>query len=176
MGQELVLNKDELMKMLNHEVNILLHLTSKVDESKLDYRPTAKQRSLRELVEYLSVFAPIVLRTIHAGVFEMDPWREAWQSGPAAARSESFEGLRQSIGRQRELFADLVAPMSADDLRFEMEMFGSRKSRGEWLVWMLLSHYAAYRMQLFLYLKACGREELSTMNLWGGVDPPPAAN
>jgi hypothetical protein len=25
-------------------------------------------------------------------------------------------------------------------------------------------------MQLFLYLKACGREELSTMNLWAGVD------
>jgi hypothetical protein len=23
-----------------------------------------------------------------------------------------------------------------------------------------------------LYLKACGREELSTMNLWAGVDAP----
>jgi len=27
-------------------------------------------------------------------------------------------------------------------------------------------------MQLFMYLKACGREELNTMNLWGGVDAP----
>lgn len=25
------------------------------------------------------------------------------------------------------------------------------------------------------YLKACGREELGTMNLWAGVDAPPAA-
>jgi hypothetical protein len=24
--------------------------------------------------------------------------------------------------------------------------------------------------QLFLYLKACGREELTTMNLWAGAD------
>ena len=28
---------------------------------------------------------------------------------------------------------------------------------------------------LFLYLKACGREELSTMNLWAGMDAPTAA-
>jgi hypothetical protein len=26
-------------------------------------------------------------------------------------------------------------------------------------------------MQLFLYLKACGRVELGTINLWDGVDP-----
>jgi hypothetical protein len=31
----------------------------------------------------------------------------------------------------------------------------------------------AYRMQLFLYLKACGREELGTMDLWAGVDAVP---
>jgi hypothetical protein len=38
------------------------------------------------------------------------------------------------------------------------------------LVNLVLSGYAAYRTQLFLYLKACGREELNTMNLWAGVD------
>jgi len=28
-------------------------------------------------------------------------------------------------------------------------------------------------MQLFLSLKACGREELSTLDLWAGVDAKP---
>ena len=42
------------------------------------------------------------------------------------------------------------------------------------LVNNVLSGYAAYRTQLFLYLKACGREELSTMNLWAGMDAPAA--
>ena len=32
----------------------------------------------------------------------------------------------------------------------------------------------AYRMQLFLYLKSCGRSELNTSNLWSGEDPTPA--
>jgi hypothetical protein len=43
------------------------------------------------------------------------------------------------------------------------------------LVNLVAGGHAAYRTQLFLYLKACGREELNTMNLWGGVDAPAAA-
>ena len=53
-----------------------------------------------------------------------------------------------------------------------MEMFGSKATRGTWIVRLVLCHYSAYRMQLFLYLKASGRQELSTMNLWVGMDPP----
>jgi hypothetical protein len=51
-------------------------------------------------------------------------------------------------------------------------MFGQKASRGLWIVRLVLSHYTAYRMQLFLYLKASGREELNTMNLWVGMDAP----
>jgi hypothetical protein len=47
-----------------------------------------------------------------------------------------------------------------------------QRSALEFLVSFLLSGYAAYRTQLFLYLKACGREELGTINLWDGADPP----
>jgi putative ABC transport system permease protein len=39
---------------------------------------------------------------------------------------------------------------------------------------LVLCGCAAYRTQLFLYLKACGREELNTMNLWAGGDAPAA--
>jgi len=45
---------------------------------------------------------------------------------------------------------------------------------GQFLVNHVIGQCAAYRMQLFLYLKACGREELNTMNLWVGVDTPAA--
>jgi hypothetical protein len=47
-------------------------------------------------------------------------------------------------------------------------------SRGSLIINMVLAGCAAYRTQLFLYLKACGREELNTMNLWAGVDAPAA--
>jgi hypothetical protein len=165
-----VLTKDELTGKLQHEVRILLHLVSKVDPAMLDYRPTPTQRSLLELLQYLTIFGPIHLRTIKAGVWDMNVWRDTWRTEKAVAKGRNLEQVKDAIGRQSGLFAELLGSMSDADLRTEMEMFGSKNSRGSWLVWMLLCHYVAYRMQLFLYLKACGREELSTMNLWAGAD------
>jgi len=169
----MVLTKDELMGRLQHEVKILLHLVSEVDPAKLDYRPAPKQRSLGELLKYLTVFVPIHLRTIKAGILDMDAWREAWQTEEQAAQPRSLSEIRDAIAKQPDFFSELVKPLTDAELRAEMEMFGHRASRGEWLVWMVLCHYVAYRMQLFLYLKACGREELSTTDLWVGVGALP---
>jgi hypothetical protein len=111
----MVLTKQELVASLQQEVRVFLHLASKVDSMKLDYRPTSKQRSTLELVQYMAIMGPIHLRA-------------------------------------------------------EIEMFGQKATRGLWIVRLVWCHYAAYRMQLFLYLKASGREELSTLNLWVGMD------
>jgi hypothetical protein len=51
-------------------------------------------------------------------------------------------------------------------------MFGSKTTRGRLLVDLVIGGHAAYRTQLFGYLKLCGRDELNTMNLWAGVDGP----
>jgi hypothetical protein len=166
----MVLEKDELVERLNHEVRILLHLVSKARPADLDYRPAPRQRSLQELLEYLTVFPIIHVRTVTGGVWDGAAWGEAWRTEQAAAKGRSLDEIRNAIGRQPNLFADLIHPLADQDLRSEMEMFGRKSSRGELLVWMVLCHYAAYRMQLFLYLKACGREELGTMDLWAGID------
>ncbi len=166
----MVLEKDELVDRLNHEVRILLHLLSKARPADLAYRPTRGQRSLQDLLEYLTIFPVIHLRTVAAGVWDRDAWGAAWRTEQAAAKGRSLEEIRNAISRQPAMFAQLISPLTNEDLRLEMEMFGRKSSRGELLVWMLLCHYASYRMQLFLYLKACGREELGTMDLWAGVD------
>ena len=166
----MVLTKNELVGKLQHEVRTLLHLASKVDPSMLDYRPTPKQRSLLELLQYLTIFGSIHLRTIKAGAWSMDAWRATWRPEEAAAKTRNLEQARDAIGEQSALFAEVLGSLSDTDLHAEMEMFGSKASRGSWLVSLVLCHYVAYRMQLFLYLKACGREDLSTMNLWAGID------
>ena len=73
-------------------------------------------------------------------------------------------------------YAEQLADLSDDDLRGEiMWVDGSRISRGLFLVNYVFGQAAQYRLQLFLYLKACGREELNTMNLWIGADVPAPA-
>jgi hypothetical protein len=59
-------------------------------------------------------------------------------------------------------------------LRGEIEIFGIRTTRGAFIVKWALCGCAAYRTQLLLYLKACGRDDLGTANLWMAVEAPAA--
>ena len=86
--------------------------------------------------------------------------------------ARDFERTVAAIGEHINRYAVLLADVSDADLRTEIEMFGVTTSRGAFMVNHVLCGCAAYRTQLFLYLKACGRDELSTMDLWAGVDAP----
>ncbi len=68
----MVLTKTELIGALQHEVHILQHLTTKIDPSMLDYRPTPKQRSTIELLKYLAVMGPVLVKSALAGGFDQD--------------------------------------------------------------------------------------------------------
>jgi hypothetical protein len=167
----MVLTKSELIASLQNEVRILLHLAGKIEAPMRDYRPTPKQRSTVELLKYLSIMGPMLIRAAKAGTFDPAPWTTAEQ----AAAARDYDQTLAAIAAQREEYASLLADVTDADLRTEIEMFGQKLSRGHFIVTMVLGGHAAYRTQLFLYLKACGREELSTMNLWAGIDAPAAA-
>jgi hypothetical protein len=167
----MVLTNSELIDSLKHEVHILLHLASKVDRTKLDYRPTPKQRSTIELLRYLSIMGPMLVKFAKGGAFDPAVW--AVEEKAAAARD--FDQTLAAIEAHEETYASLLGNMADADFRAEIEMFGNKTTRGAFIVNLVLCGYAAYRTQLFVYLKACGREELSTMNLWAGVDAPVSA-
>jgi hypothetical protein len=167
----MVMTKTELVVALQQEVRILLHLAGKVERSMLDYRPTPKQRSTIELVRYLSMMGPALVQAAKAGAFDSAAWTAAEQ----AVSALTFDEALAAIAAHTDAYATLLAGVSDDDLRVEIDPFGAGKaSRGAFLVTQVLCSCAAYRTQLFLYLKACGREELNTWNLWVGIDSPPA--
>jgi hypothetical protein len=165
----MVLTKSELIASLQHEVRILVHLSSKLDRAMLDYRPTPKQRSAIELLRYLTIMGPMLVKFARAGTF--DPAQ--WTVEEKAAAARDFDQTVAAIAAQSETYARLIGEIPDADFRGEIEMFGSKTTRGAFLVNLVLCGHAAYRTQLFVYLKACGRDELSTMNLWAGVDAPP---
>jgi hypothetical protein len=165
----MVLTKQELTNSLQNEVRILLHLAGKIDRNKLDYRPTAKQRSTLELLQYLVVMGPILIRSAKAGAF--DP--AAFTAAMNEAKAMNFDQVLGAIEKQYGTYAQLISEFSDAEFRGEFDPFGAGKTtRGAFIVNMVLGGCAAYRTQLFIYLKACGRDELNTMNLWAGVDGP----
>ena len=163
----MVLTKEELIASLQNEVRILVHLAGKVDKSKLDYRPTLKQRSTLELLQYMSMMGPSLVAVIRTGNFQA-----IWKPAQEAAKKLSYEQAVAAIQEQSDEYARLLSDWTDAEFRAEVDMFGRKSSRGSILVNMVLGGHAAYRTQLFCYLKACGRDELSTMDLWAGRDAP----
>ena len=160
------LTKEEVIAQLQKEVRILVHLASKIERAQLDYRPTPKQRSTIELLRYLVNMGPLLVKAIKSGTFDV----EAWQAGTAKANAADFDQVLSMIRAQEAEYASLLSSWAEADFRGSIEMFCRSATRAAWLLELVLNGCAAYRTQLFCYLKACGREELTTANLWQGVD------
>lgn len=164
----MVLTKNELVACLQNEVRILMHLIGKIDRSAIDYRPTPKQRSTLDLLRYLSIMGPTLLRMANN---QAD--FATWQAESEAANARNFDQTVAKIAEQKQTYETLLAGMSDETLRSEIDNFdGAKTSRGVFILKYVVQGHAAYRTQLFLYLKSCGCEELNTRNLWGGVDAP----
>jgi hypothetical protein len=168
----MVLTKEELVSALQNEVRIAVHLAKKVEPHMLDYRPTPGQRSTLEVLQYISMMGPTLLRYAVTG--STDPG--IWASAETAAQALSAEATIAAIEAQREDYARILADVTDEFLReAKASGGGTAVSRGASIVNLVLCGCAAYRMQLFLYLKSCGRSELNTLNLWAGMDAPTAA-
>lgn len=166
----MVLTKDELISALQNEVRILVHLAGKVDQSKLDYRPSPTQRTTLQLLQYMAVMGPTQIAVIQTGTFDRPTLSALWAPAEAVAKTMTFDQAVAAIEKQSGQYASLLGAWSDADFRANMDMFGTKTTRGALIVNLVLGGHAAYRTQLFCYLKACGREELNTMNLWAGSD------
>jgi hypothetical protein len=167
----MVLTKSELISTLQDEARILVHLAGKLDDSSIDYRPTPKQRSSLELLRYLSMMGPMIARAVAKGSFDGAEWARA----EAEAATRDLAATVAVIAGLGEDYAAVLGTIPDAELRTEMELFGTTASKGVHLVTVILGGHAAYRTQLFVYLKLCGRTELSTYDLWAGMDAPAAA-
>jgi hypothetical protein len=163
----MVLTKSELLALLQREVRILQHLITKIDPATLDYRPTAKQRSTIELLKYLTNMGPALVRYAKGQPLDAAAMNAAIET----ANARSFDETVAALAAHADVYADLLADMTDEDFRDQTAGFdGLPVTRGQFMAFHVLGQCAAYRTQLFLYLKACGREELNTMNLWVGMD------
>ena len=167
----MVLTKSELIASLHNEVRILQHLCTKIAPGMVDYRPTPKQRSTIDLLKYLAVMGPMLVKAGLSGTFD----RDEWGARSTALADTDLAGVVAALAAHDQEYDALLANVSDEAFRKEVDIFGNKSSAGQFIVSMVLGGCAAYRTQLFCYLKACGRDELGTMNLWGGIDPPPAA-
>ncbi len=162
----MVLSSSELVLSLQAEARILQHLITKLDESSLEYRPTPSQRSGRELLAFLSMMGPTLVRFGLAETPSFAIWSDAEQAAAARSHDETVAEIEQ----HGALYEELLRDIPDDVFRAPFVGFdGQPTTRGAFINKMVVAGSAAYRMQLFLYLKSCG-QPLTTSNLWRGTD------
>ncbi len=167
----MVLTKSELIASLQNETRIIGHLATKVDHAQLDYRPTPGQRSTLDLVRYLSMMGP----TLVEYALGSPPDIELWNTAEERSKTLGYDQAVAAIAAHADRYAALLSGVPDERFREAFTDFdGTITTLGAVLVSLVLMGVGAYKTQLFLYLKACGREELSSANLWYGADAPPA--
>jgi hypothetical protein len=132
----------------------------------MDYRPTPDQRSTLELLRYLSYCAIGGARAMADGSW--DAYREYAQAGAEMGADE----FPAAMERQREELRTFFGGLTQEQVETQMATtpVGEEMPLEKALVLLPLHWMVAYRMQLFLYCKQAGNEEIWTPNCWVGSD------
>ncbi len=165
-----MITKEQLLASMRHEIKIIKHLAAKVPADKLDWRPTPGQRSIGELLQYLTVSAEIPCVNLFT-----NNWDHA-QAASAKAETVTPETFATAMDAQMDRLDELIRDVDvASALETDATMpWGTPVKQGQGFIDMPLKSLVAYRMQLFLYAKQAGVEGLSSANCWAGIDMPAA--
>jgi hypothetical protein len=166
-----MISKQQFEASVLDEFRIIKHLATKVLPGTLDWRPSPKQRSILELMQYLSqsgaTFTEVILK-VDVSLFG---------ASSEKAKSVTPDNFAEHMDAQAEKFKELFAQFTDEELATEIDLWGTgrKQTKAESLFNGMLKGLTAYRMQLFTFIKASGRDDIGTNDVWQGVDSKPQA-
>ncbi|MEO5644175.1 MAG: hypothetical protein ABIQ40_04430 [Bacteroidia bacterium] len=168
-----MISREQFLHSLLKETSIIRHLYEKIPADAFDHRPSEKQRSMTELLRYLSVCG---CASMHVITNESD-WK-TWK--PYTDRSATMDpkDFLAAMDVQDAEMTKMVNEIPEEDFMNKevKHPTGELMMLGIGLVRMPFSWLTAYRLQLFLYLKQVGVHDIGTSNAWMGRDrTPPVA-
>lgn len=161
-------SKSDLIKAFHNDFQILKHLYGKVEEQHLEHKFTDKQRTIKELLQYLANGSLLTARIIAAGG-KSTMTSEEYTTTLASTDVSKFPEL---IDQEDKEVAKIIEALSDAELQEEITLWGMfTATRAVHLV-DLRAQLVAYKMQFFLQLKHAGVHNIGTSNVWGGMDTP----
>ncbi|GIK52327.1 MAG: hypothetical protein BroJett014_13000 [Planctomycetota bacterium] len=164
-----MIDKQMVLDSMLKEIHAIKHLASKVPAGFENYRPGEKQRSMIELLRYLTYCGISGLKAGLSG---------NWEIGKSLAESAAKLGLTEipaALERQASELKGLFASIAPDDFSRKMVQRPGQEALplGRFILDSGFKYLPSYKMQLFLYLKQSGQQSLNSSNLWRGEDPKP---
>lgn len=156
--------KQQLIQNLQREIFLLKQLAPFIEEKDLAFRPAEKMRSTLELMQYLSGIGATMMRWF----IKNDLTPEEWVKIREHRKTLTPENFKERLDQQMEDIMGYMNMISEEDLyKLEVELPSKEKMvLGTAIINAPIKWLAAYRYQLFTYLKMNGRADLSTKEAW----------
>lgn len=157
--------KDQIWSSFTKEFRILKHLVEKLPEGGEHHKPTEKQRTTLELMHYIAGFGGGIFSVIKAGD------GMAFVDYANTVKEVAVDNFAAAIDKQEVDMKEMFDSFTPEFLAEEFSAWGQTQTRGMFLL-EGLKMLTAYKMQLFLYVKAAGNHAIGTSNVWAGMDMP----
>ena len=161
-----MITKEMVIQTITKEVGTIKHLADKILPDTHNWKPTENQRSILELLQYLSHIGTTYSQMLTTGKIDH------FNDNAEKAKEMTPDQFNSKMDRELVTMTNTINGLTDTDLETKMIFFGGGEVTKSWIVLFLMENLIAYRMQLFLYLKQSGRPELSTFNNWMGMDAP----
>ena len=159
--------KQHLLNSIEKEIHICRRLYTKIPADQMNFRPKEGVRSTLELLQYLSI----------AGTLMPTYWRKEsdtdftafYVANTTASKSMPAEQFLSVMEEQLVKLKDIFNPITEEDLiqkEITYPWSGAKAALGEGIISTSIKWLAAYKLQLFLFIKLCDDQKLTTPDAW----------
>lgn len=154
--------KQHLLNNIEKEINICRRLYTMILPDQMDFRPKEGIRSILELLQYLGFIGSCML---HYWLKKEDTdFNTFFGTKCIAAKEMPPELFLTAMDGQIATIKNLFNQISEEDLlhREITYPWGGRAPLGEGIIATSIKWLAAYKLQLFLFIKLSGDQKLTT--------------
>jgi hypothetical protein len=158
--------KQHLFNCIDKEINICRRLYTKIPADKMNFRPKNGVRSILELLQYLSFIGSAMPDYwLNNEAVDMSVYFGNCISQAKTLTPEQFPTImNEQILKIKALFEQIT---EEDLIKKEVPYpWGSKAPLGEAIITTSIKWLAAYKLQLFLFIKLTDDQKLTTADAW----------
>lgn len=158
--------KQQLLSNIEKEIKICRRLYTKIQPDQLDYRPKEGVRSILELLQYLSIIGSTMLSYWLKN--DDTDFNTFFSTKVTVSKAMQPEQFLTVMDEQMAVIKNLFDQISEEDLlnREATYPWGGKESLGQAIIATSIKWLAAYKLQLFLFIKLSSNEKLATADAW----------
>lgn len=163
--------KEFLQNSIIKDLKLIKRLAGKIPHDQMSFRPKPGLRSTEELLQYLT-FASTSILEFWLNKHDHKDFRAHFAQMNEQAKAHGHHDFQECFDKQIASVNHLFSMISEEDLRTVdvASPSGATFKLGEGILETTIKWLAAYKMQLFLYIKMSTDLQLSTPDLWRKVE------